>query len=51
MIKPKYPKRADVSQMARLTVECATGEALTLPPRKKMPNKKNKGTRAGKNGD
>jgi len=28
MIKPKYPKRTDISQIARLTVECGTGCAL-----------------------
>lgn len=44
MIKPKYPKNADISQIARSIVEHATGEPLTpsnaTPPEKK-PNKKN----------
>jgi len=33
MIKPKYPKRADVSQLARRAVEHATGVLLTPPER------------------
>lgn len=31
MIKPKYPKLADISQIARIVAEHATGECLTLP--------------------
>jgi hypothetical protein len=30
MIKPRYPKRADVSRIARLLVEHATGAPLTI---------------------
>jgi hypothetical protein len=29
MIKPKYPKQADLSQLARLAVEHAVGRPLT----------------------
>ena len=44
MIKPKYPKCADISQIARSIVEHATGEPLTsaIKSPKKMPNKKHK---------
>jgi hypothetical protein len=31
MVKPKYPKQADVSQLARLVVEHATGVPSTSP--------------------
>lgn len=37
MIKPKYPKRADLSQVARLTVEHAVGGSLM--PRKPTEEK------------
>lgn len=36
MIKPKYPKRADISQIARAIVEHATGEPLTPARVKKV---------------
>jgi len=42
MIKPKYPKRADLSQIARLIVEEATGGRLT--PKKPMKLKKTRST-------
>lgn len=40
MIKPKYPKRADLSQIARSIVEHATGEPLTPPPEPKKVSRK-----------
>lgn len=39
MIKPKYPKRADISQIARSIVEYATGTPLSPSP-EKPSNKK-----------
>jgi hypothetical protein len=51
MIKPKYPKNADLSQIARSIVEHATGEPLVLPSPKKVSKNKNKSFGAKKNGD
>jgi len=44
MIKPKYPKNADISQIARAIVEHATGEPLTpsKPTKRKFPLSKKK---------
>jgi hypothetical protein len=41
MIKPKYKKGLDFSQLARSVVEHATGVSLTLPAKIK-PTKKTK---------
>jgi len=41
MIKPKHPKRADISQLARSMVEHATGVPVT-PRRKIKANKHRK---------
>jgi len=39
-MKPKYPRRADISQIARLAVEHAIGVPLTLQASKKIAGEK-----------
>ena len=53
MIKPKYPKRADLSQIARSIVEHATGESLTPStpdaPKVTRPLERHKADRKSRN--